>query len=88
MLKSGTLKPTTSQKPVTTNAVKPLQPIKQPAGNEQERHKKPKSDDYDNDLKYRRTEKTSTEGEHLLFNFHSLFYNYVANLRIDLVTNL
>ncbi|VDK88891.1 unnamed protein product [Litomosoides sigmodontis] len=63
-MSKSTLKPATSQKPTITNAVKPLQPIKQPTGNEQERHKKPKLDDYDKDLKYRRIEKASTEGSY------------------------
>ncbi|VBB34070.1 unnamed protein product, partial [Acanthocheilonema viteae] len=65
MSKSGTPKPTTSQKPAITNAVKQLQPMRQPAGAiEQERHKKPKLDDYDKDLKHRRIEKTNAEGSH------------------------
>uniref|UniRef100_A0A0R3S5D7 AIP3 domain-containing protein n=1 Tax=Elaeophora elaphi TaxID=1147741 RepID=A0A0R3S5D7_9BILA len=65
MSKSGTSKPTTSQKPTITNAAKPLQTVRQSTGtNEQERHKKSKPDDYDKDLKHRRIEKASTEGSH------------------------
>ncbi|CAG9539343.1 unnamed protein product [Cercopithifilaria johnstoni] len=65
MSKSGIPKSTTLQKPAITNAAKPLQPIRQPPGtNEQERHKKPKTDDYDKDLKHRRIEKASMEGSH------------------------
>lgn len=64
MSKSGTPKSTTSQKPAITNTAKPLQPVRQPIGtNEQERHKKPKLDDYDKDLKHRRIEKASAEGK-------------------------
>lgn len=64
MSKSGTPKPTTSQKPANTSVVKPLQPIRQPVGtNEQERHKKVKLDDYDKDLKHKRIDKANMEGK-------------------------
>ncbi|KAK6101091.1 hypothetical protein QQG55_3250 [Brugia pahangi] len=63
--KSGALKQMTSQKPVITNVSKPLQSIRQATLiSEQERHKKPKPDDYDKDLKHRRIEKAITEGSH------------------------
>ncbi|VIO90892.1 Uncharacterized protein BM_BM10897 [Brugia malayi] len=63
--KSGALKQMISQKPVITNVSKPLQSVRQATLiSEQERHKKPKPDDYDKDLKHRRIEKTITEGSH------------------------
>ncbi|EJW87973.1 hypothetical protein WUBG_01116 [Wuchereria bancrofti] len=79
--KSGALKQMTSQKPVITNVSKPLQSIRQTTlTSEQERHKKPKPDDYDKDLKHRRIEKTITEGSH---HRKRPYENIVASNQLD-----
>uniref|UniRef100_A0A1I8EJ21 Uncharacterized protein n=1 Tax=Wuchereria bancrofti TaxID=6293 RepID=A0A1I8EJ21_WUCBA len=71
----------TSQKPVITNVSKPLQSIRQTTlTSEQERHKKPKPDDYDKDLKHRRIEKTITEGSH---HRKRPYENIVASNQLD-----
>ncbi|KAM3724241.1 Cyclin-T2 [Dirofilaria immitis] len=89
--KSGTPKPTTSQKPAITNTAKPLHPLRQLAGtSDQERYKKSKPDDYDKDLKYRKTEKTSAEGSHHRKRFHenNMVINQTDNCSIVSATPL